>query len=140
MPLRVRCPGCDKKLHLPDTVADYEEDIGHYPRATIPNSALPREKRLSFMVALLPYTHWGDRFSRTDQGKEAYRRVDLTKAWDDEVHAEVFKQFRKTYGCPAQNRTHGEKGYGLAHFAGNGGVGPDGLDATNADEYLRQSA
>jgi len=105
-------------IHIAMALSYYEEKHGYFPPATVANPALPRHKRLSWMVHLLPFI---------DEAP-LHRRIDRTKAWDDPANAPQLKWHPNWYMCPAQKQESDDAGYSLATYAGVAGVGLDGLD------------
>src|SRR5262245_39046896 len=61
-------------LALHDYAGTHQDKV---PLAAIPNDALPKEKRLSWMVELLPNLEMGS----------LYRKTNTKAAWDDPVNA-----------------------------------------------------
>jgi len=112
---RTQCRNSGHQLAI--ALANYEETHGQFPTATVPNKDLPREKRLSWMVAILPFV----------EEAPLYRRTDMKKAWDDPANAHL-KPALEQFQCPTQGQTTGANGFGLTHWAGCGGVGPLALD------------
>jgi len=114
---------CRSNMHqILICLANYEETYGYFPPATVPNPALPRHKRLSWMVHLLPFM----------EEQARYRWIDRTKAWDDPANARPLGEYLEIYECPAQDQNVDDAGFSLAHYAGVAGVGIDGLDLSPA--------
>jgi len=99
-------------------LSHYVEAHGVLPLARVPNPALPREKQLSWMTQILLYI--GE--------ARPYQHVYAEKAWDDPANRPAFTWTPSIYQCPSQDHRVDEAGYGLTHYVGIGGVGPDGLD------------
>jgi hypothetical protein len=60
-------------------VEDYRETYGTYPIGTIPNPELPPHKRLSWLVAILPFL----------EQDNLYHAISKDRAWDDQTHDAV---------------------------------------------------
>jgi hypothetical protein len=99
-------------------VENYRETYGTYPTGTIPNPELPPEKRLSWLVALLPFVEMDN----------LYKEVPKNRAWDDDSNRTIAGTYVMPYAC-----TIGRIGYsnGLvqpAEYVGISGVGSDAAE------------
>ena len=86
----------------------------HFPEGTVPNPALPPEKRLSWIVGLLPYL---------DQAP-AYSRMDLKQAWDsppNDVMCNLQFPVLENPNVPMPPNSQ----YGISHYVGIAGLGTD---------------
>jgi Protein of unknown function (DUF1559) len=112
----------------------YHDARGHYLRATVAQSDLPPERRLSWLVDLKPFMEAGCK-----------ELVDPTKPWDDEVNWPVRSKCKtsstnadgrmvyeerltgeiKSFLCSCNPQRHASNGVGLMHFVGVAGVGED---------------
>jgi hypothetical protein len=69
--------GCANNLHqIGIALHNYQDCWGYFPTGTVPNADLPPERRLGWLVQVYPA------FMEGGVGT----RIDLTKAWDDEVN------------------------------------------------------
>ncbi|GAB4136092.1 MAG: hypothetical protein Tsb009_02990 [Planctomycetaceae bacterium] len=88
----------------------YHETFGHLPQGLRPNAKLKPEKRLSWMVSILPYI----------EASPLYERLDLKQAWD----AGQNKRWIQTQISSYQNPGYGSKVKpGDTHYVGIAGVG-----------------
>src|ERR671937_183177 len=55
-------------------LSTYQAEHDSFPSGTIPSAELPADRRLSWLVRLLPYV----------EGKSPYWQVDRTKGWDSD--------------------------------------------------------
>jgi hypothetical protein len=60
------------------------------PAGTVFNSALPPERRLSWIVDVLPYV----------EQETLYRRIDRTLAWDDAANVAAVRTSLRLFRCP----------------------------------------
>jgi hypothetical protein len=92
---------------------NYHDAHGSFPAGTHPNPELKPEKRLSWLVDLLPFVEF----------KPLYDEIDLKKSWDDPAN-------RKTVELPLalfMNPSIGDQDRkGLTEYVGLAGVGADG--------------
>jgi prepilin-type processing-associated H-X9-DG protein len=94
---------------------NYHDANGSFPAGTHPNPQLKPEKRLSWLVDLLPYVEF----------KQVYDEIDFKKPWDDPAN-------RKAVELPLAlflNPSVGEQkvnGLPVTEYIGMAGVGADG--------------
>jgi hypothetical protein len=69
----------------------YRDNKGTFPAGTMPNSELPPERRLSWMMEIQPYLEAGTTYSDTDK----------TLAWDAERNKPTTHTHWRTFVCPA---------------------------------------
>lgn len=87
-----------------------------FPAGTIVNSSLQPERRLSWQVAILPYLGQD----------EAYRRFDLSAAWDAEANHDAIRTRLPIFSCPSTYRRPAENECQEGSYIGSGGLGHDG--------------
>lgn len=93
----------------------YHDINENFPAGTIPNKALPPEKRLSWIAELLPFIECGS----------ISGELDLAKAWDDATNQKaVARRVRPFYCGSSPNRDEPGKP-SLTHYVGIAGVGKD---------------
>jgi hypothetical protein len=119
---RMKCNG--QFCLLAVTLHNYASSDGteSFPRGTIPKPDLPPEKRLSWMVSIVPYL----------DANNLYREFDLTVA-ADQGRNQAAAQFRWPYFvCPASGEYESTRTGGiwksptpLTHYVGVAGVGND---------------
>jgi prepilin-type processing-associated H-X9-DG protein len=100
---------------------------GWLPAGTMPNKALPPERRLSWLVAIMPFIDqiglvidrtrgWDDETNRVPAG----RYLDTDERWVEEPLGQV-----RAMSCPANTTTAGPGAPGLTHYVGVAGLGVD---------------
>jgi hypothetical protein len=96
----------------------YHDTHGRLPRATVPNSGLPSEDRLSWLAAVLPY-----------MGQESLaRKLDVKKAWRAEENRLAVRTRIKELSCPTdRDRLLLEKPH-FTSYVGLAGTGADAAD------------
>jgi prepilin-type processing-associated H-X9-DG protein len=145
---RMQCHNNLRQIAL--SLANYHDSQGAYPQATIKGEArpylpglipgpLPPEKRLSWLVDLVPYV------------EQLGIVIDRTKAWDDEENLEPRHRYRvddsgtfaespvgewKVFHCPRNPSRAGPHSPGLTHFVGVAGVGAESADALAGDHGI----
>src|SRR2546426_1041969 len=67
----------------------YHDEHRHYPAAALPNPALPPEKRLSWLAALLPHLHLDLERRRAKEGITAPVRGGKARAAFQALHADL---------------------------------------------------
>ena len=113
------------------------------PPAAISNANLPPEKRLSGLVALLPYlgvkpdyikdgdATWSKWKADNAAAKKLYDSIDLKKAWDDPANAAAAKTVVSSFVTPSGAPLNDSDGNAVSHFAlvrGSGGNGRAGFE------------
>jgi prepilin-type processing-associated H-X9-DG protein len=86
---RSQCQYHLKQIGL--TFWNFEGSNGHFPTATMPNDKLPPEKRLSWLVSIVPYI----------EANNLYSRFDKEKSWDAEENRYLCFTPYMMYQCPA---------------------------------------
>jgi hypothetical protein len=126
--LKVREEGhrieCGNNLHqLAIALANYDSANDRYPAAAIPNPDLPPEKRLSWLVAAMPFI----------EADPTYRDMDLKKGWDAEENRFAALTMFKRFHCP--NYAEGPPVSTLwpSHYIGIAGVGENAADLPSHD-------
>jgi hypothetical protein len=74
---RIYCANNLKVIAL--AVENYHDFYGAYPTGTMPNPTLPPEKRLSWLVAILPFL----------EQDSLYNAISKDRAWDDQTNDEA---------------------------------------------------
>jgi hypothetical protein len=104
--------------HLRDiglAVHYYQETCQGFPAATLVNRRLPPEKRVSWLLAILPFVESNTIFSSTD----------LTRAWDAEENRKIVLISARIYLCPANANRRALTREALSHYVGVTGINPD---------------
>jgi hypothetical protein len=107
----MRCANNLKQLAL--GLHNYAENHPerYFPSAVVASDGSP-ERRLSWMVSLLPYV----------EQDEVFKRLDLAKPWDATENGPATNTRIQDYLCPAGGQRI-EQPYGLSNFVGIAGVG-----------------
>jgi prepilin-type processing-associated H-X9-DG protein len=111
--LRIQCQNNLKQIGL--TVHSYGDTYNHFPEAAMPNPALPPEKRLSWLVAIMPYL----------ESNSLFAKLDRDKSWDAEENRFAALTTIRTYQCPADPNRTPVSTLEPTHYIGIAGVGPD---------------
>ncbi|QDT14527.1 hypothetical protein CA12_06020 [Alienimonas californiensis] len=99
---------------------NYHTVFDTLPRGTAEGTNLPPERRLSWVVALLPYL---------EEGALA-ERLDPTQAWDAGPNAQVARTALPWMVNPSDpNGATTDEGYAVTHYVGVAGVGPNAAAA-----------
>jgi prepilin-type processing-associated H-X9-DG protein len=116
--------GCRNNLRqLGIALDNYQAQLTCYPRAALPNAALPPEGRLSWLVALVPYVECDD----------LYSKLDKEKGWEaDENRFAALAPYR-TYLCPSLSDTTPVSTPVPSSYVGCAGVGPDAASLPSED-------
>ncbi|MFL5244032.1 MAG: DUF1559 domain-containing protein [Gemmataceae bacterium] len=121
---RVECQNNFRRLG--QAVNLYYDDRKVYPVATLNQPTLPVEKRMSWLVAILPYMNPPGRAQphgeRVHAALKLYEELDKTKAWDDAANLEAEKQYKGPYLCPSRPEAE-ETGPRLTNYVGIAGLG-----------------
>jgi hypothetical protein len=120
---------CSNRLRLMGmAVSLYQEQHTIYPPGTIPNPDLPPERRLSWLVSLLPY--YVERESKPRRAEQAesifqttWEGVDRTNAWDDEANRPATSRLLHAFLCPAHPAFREEPTAGPTYYVGIAGLG-----------------
>jgi hypothetical protein len=92
----------------------YNDSYKRLPRAAIPHTALPPEKRISWLMELDPFLE-----SRMDERW----RIQRDKAWDDPVHKHMIDDGLFCFLCPAS--TEASPPIKITNYVGVAGVGKE---------------
>jgi type II secretory pathway pseudopilin PulG len=102
----------------------YHDESQCYPPATVPNPTLPPERRLSWVVPLLPVIECGS----------PYHLMEKDKAWDDEANADPVRVRFRIFLRPMNPNQGDPSAPALTHYAG---IGTIRLPATSGEEETR---
>jgi prepilin-type processing-associated H-X9-DG protein len=110
-----RCANNLKQLGL--SLQNYEGTCRRFPAAAIPNPDLPPERRLSWVVDLVPFI----------EATDLYKKMDKTKGWDAEENrfAALFRW--RTFNCPSYPERPPVSTLVPTHYLGASGLGPDAV-------------
>jgi prepilin-type processing-associated H-X9-DG protein len=96
---------------------NYHGSYNCFPPAAVPNTDLPPERRLSWLVSLVPFV----------EATDLYHKMDKTKGWDAEENrfAALFRW--RTFNCPSYPERPPVSTLVPTHYLGPSGVGPDAV-------------
>lgn len=118
--------GCENNLrNIGLALFNYAISHGTFPPATLPNEHLPSQKRLSWVVAILPGLEGGGEWL-----------IDRTKAWDEGKNRLIRRGYKEEPGsyvaeahgwfvCPASHHSIDSAGQGLTDYVAVAGLGVD---------------
>jgi len=99
---------CTENLHrLGFGLKLYDEDFKSFPPGTVPNDALPPERRLSWIALILPYMEPDappdDKATarRVNREKQVYKQIDFHRAWDDDANRAAVETRLRLCLCPS---------------------------------------
>jgi hypothetical protein len=120
---------CCNNLHqLALGLQNYADTHNRLPAGTIPNVALPPERRLSWLVDALPYAQQCSFVIERGQGWDAEHNRVPKSSWYDEDQARWREQPLGevlTFRCPSNPAAAAPGWPGLTHYVGVAGVGRD---------------
>jgi hypothetical protein len=94
---------------------NYHDTYGIFPQGTRPSPYLPPEKRLSWLVTILPFLEQDNLWSL----------IDKDQSWDAERNRQVARTELKVLMCPANPQMGQPKEPGITGYIGMAGVGTD---------------
>jgi prepilin-type processing-associated H-X9-DG protein len=111
----------------------YETAYATFPSGTMANLKLPPEKRLSWIVSILPYLEGGGPWL-----------FDYDKAWDEGRNRLILRGEKETdrvhltenirfFRCPAGHHSVNSAGQGLTTYVGVAGLGADAPELPTGD-------
>ena len=98
---------------------NYHDEYGRFPPPFLPNDKLPVDRRLSWMVLVLPYL----------EEQALYNAVNQELAWDSTENRTAARTSVQAFLNPAASTMTESSGYALTHVAGVSGWGdePNGI-------------
>jgi hypothetical protein len=122
---------CTENLHrLGQGLNLYHDDFKAFPPGTVPNDALPPERRLSWIALILPYLEPdaptdGKRTARlVGREKQIYQRIDFHQAWDADVNRAAVETRLLVCLCPSWSDP-AARNSAKTSYVGIAGVGRD---------------
>ncbi|HEY7310456.1 MAG TPA: DUF1559 domain-containing protein [Gemmataceae bacterium] len=112
---RTQCTNNLKQLGL--AVWNYQDTYNKFPRAALPNSDLPPERRQSWISEIVPFVEAGS----------LYNKIDHKKAWDDEVNRFAALTTYRILHCPAYPERPPVSTFFSTHYLGIAGIGVDAI-------------
>jgi hypothetical protein len=130
---------CTNRLRLVGMAVNlYQEANTIYPPGTLANPDLSPERRLSWLVSLLPY--YVERESKQRRGEQAesifqttWEGIDRTKAWDDEANRPATSRLLHAFLCPAHPAFREEPTTGPTYYVGIAGLGRKAAELPASD-------
>lgn len=120
---RTRC--ADHMRVVAARISEYAQHEKAFPPGTLFVKDRPPEKRLSWVVPLLPG------FGHPDEAKQ----IDRSEPWDAPINRPMGAVLVKSLVCPALIDATTVDGYGALHYPGIAGVGPDAATLDRADPH-----
>ncbi|HKI36158.1 MAG TPA: DUF1559 domain-containing protein [Gemmataceae bacterium] len=128
--------GCTNNLRRIGQAVNLYYDLNgnkHYPPGTIAVPGLEPERRLSWMVAILPYMEVEPTPVPVDakspaafhKGEALYKHFDLSKGWQDDPNRQAMSGAPLWYICPAASYRPPPGEAALTQYVGIGGFGLD---------------
>jgi prepilin-type processing-associated H-X9-DG protein len=122
---------CTENLHrLGLGLNLYDDDFKSFPPGTVPNDALPPERRLSWVALILPYMEPdappNDKATarRVSREKQVFRQIDFGRAWDDDGNRAAVETRLRFCICPSWSDPTA-RSFAWTSYVGIAGVGPD---------------
>src|SRR5262249_12361312 len=94
---------------------NYVDTYSHFPLAAMPNPALPPEKRLSWLVSIVPYM----------ESNKLYIKLALEKGWDAPENRFLGLRVFRSYRCPIPTAKPPDSTMAPPPYVGLAGLGPD---------------
>ena len=126
---RVEC--LNNLRQIGGAVLNYQSANNSFPPGTVPNAALPPEKRLSWLTTLPPFMEQKTKGARGAQA--LYEQLDPTLAWDDPANAAVAHASAPFCRCPAHPFDDLPAAKGYSSYVGFAGVGRDAAALPRGD-------
>ncbi len=125
-----RRAGCVNNLRLVGLALNtYHEEHKHYPAGTLPRADLAPERRLSWLVALLPYLELEQQQRTRSDAVTAfgtvYAAINRDLPWDAAENRDAVATTVRPFLCPANDNRAPPGAPGLTHYVGVAGVGED---------------
>jgi prepilin-type processing-associated H-X9-DG protein len=110
---RSQCANNLKQIGL--ALHNYSDKYGSFPSATIPNDRLQPVQRLSWLVAILPFT----------EENNLYQRFSLDAPWDSPDNKSALETEYRLYKCADWDREKGSVPAYWTPYVGSAGLGGD---------------
>jgi prepilin-type processing-associated H-X9-DG protein len=118
---RANCTSNLKQIAL--AVLNYQETYRALPSADLPNPALRPEKRLSWLVSIVPFVEAGN----------LYSKMDREKSWDAEENRFAALLIYRVYQCPSYRERPPVSTLVPSHYLGISGIGADAVGLPRDD-------
>jgi hypothetical protein len=101
----------------------YQDNVGHFPTAAIPNPALPPERRISWLVGIFPYL----------EASPFYSKMNREKGWDAEENRFAALTPIRCWTCPSHPDGPPISTLVPSYYVGVAGIGPDAASLPPGD-------
>lgn len=101
----------------------YQENYYVFPPAALPNPNLPAEKRLSWMVSLIPFV----------EANQLYSRMDKETSWDAEENRFATELRLGFFQCAGFSGQPAAGHFGPTNYVGISGIGRDAIGLPRTD-------
>jgi len=128
---RVEC--LNNLRQMGGAVLNYESTNNAFPPGTVPNAALPPDKRLSWLTTLPPFMDQKTKNARAAQALD--EQLDLSLAWDDGGNAVVAHAAVSFCRCPAHPFDDPRIAKGTTSYVGFAGVGRDAAELPRGNPF-----
>ncbi len=119
---RARC--ADNLRQIGQALYAYQENHDHvFPQATLPNSKLPPEERLSWLAAILPFAE--RKAPARQKWQTLIESINPDKSWEDPVHQVDRTTNVRLFLCPGYPQDANRSRPGLTDYFGLAGIGED---------------
>ena len=118
---RAQCTNNLKVLGV--SVHSYRDTFGRFPPAAMPNPHLPAERRLSWLVVILPFV----------EASPLYSRLATDKGWDAAENRFAALMELRYLQCPAYPSRPPVSTLAPSHYVGIAGLGADAADLPAED-------
>jgi prepilin-type processing-associated H-X9-DG protein len=126
---RVEC--VNNLRRIGGAVLNYDATNNAFPRATLPNAALPPDRRLSWLASLPPYLEQKTKDAQKMQG--LYDQLDPNLAWDAGPNAAVANAVVPLFLCSAHTSEAAGLTPGHTDYVGLAGVGRNAAELPLGD-------
>jgi hypothetical protein len=117
---------CRNNLRVLGTALNkYAEVQGSFPPAALGPADLPPDKRVSWMVALLPLMAENTKMSKGLPGLA--EKIDTKQAWDAEANEEALNTTVRFFQCPGHPNYSPHARPAPTHYVGISGLGEDSV-------------
>lgn len=110
---RAKCTNNLKQTGL--AMQNFHDVHGRFPLAGLPNPILPPEKRISWLLTILPYV----------EADNIYSRLNVKEGWDSNRNRFSALITIPVYGCPAYQNNLPDSTFTPTPYVGIAGLGPN---------------
>jgi prepilin-type processing-associated H-X9-DG protein len=127
---------CENNLRLIGLALNlYCDAKGRFPAGTLPQKELPVDKRLSWVVALLPFIEQDPaaQKKKPTAAEALFAKLDRKEAWDAPPNQAAVRERPFWCRCPADNRPREPQQPALINYVGLAGIGADAATLPASD-------